>query len=218
MFRLLFLLSSISLTITAPALSAQEVKSIEGKVVDAKGKTIPAGIVRLSSKDPGPPLETLTEIDGTFGFPNLPPGAYQVTVEMAGFQKLTLEGVDPSAEESRRLNLVLKRSEAPPPPSTEISERRPPRGSAETANRSEGGRGFQEVGLDGVSDVDSQKSASPGAGDHRVAPAGEDNSDRLVISGSSTASFGAGDWNDPQFRERMMEMANRMGFGGGEGG
>src|SRR6266487_928036 len=118
---------SLAILIFGPFSLGQEIGPIEGNVVDAKGIAIPAAIVRLSSKEPGPPLETLTETDGTFAFSNLPPGSYQITVEMAGFQKLTLEGVGPSTEESRRLKLVLKRPEAPRSPSAEVSERRPPR-------------------------------------------------------------------------------------------
>src|SRR5206468_8630005 len=108
---------------------------------------------------------------------------------------------------------------APGAPRADGTGRRPPAGAPESGHAPENGRGFQEVTLGALTDLDSLRTLAPTPGvESGTSPAREDNSDLLVISGNSTASFGAGDWNDPQFRERMMEMANRMGFGPGEGG
>src|SRR5437867_6707023 len=110
MFRLLALILS-SVVISAPSFGARSLYTIEGKAVDSKNIPIPGATVRLSSKEPGPPLETLTEVDGTFTFSNLPGGAYEIGVEMPGFQKLSLPGIEATSEPSRRLTLTLKRPE-----------------------------------------------------------------------------------------------------------
>ncbi len=109
MFRLLALILS-SVVISAPSFGAQSLYTIEGKAVDSKNIPIPGATVRLSSKEPGPPLETLTEVDGTFSFSNLPGGAYEIVVEMPGFQKLSLGGIDVASDPSRQLTLTLKQS------------------------------------------------------------------------------------------------------------
>ena len=56
MFCLLALILS-SLAVSAPASAAPPLYPIEGKVVDNKNVPIPGATGRLSSREPGPPLE-----------------------------------------------------------------------------------------------------------------------------------------------------------------
>ena len=204
----------LTVLLLAPPSWSQQLGTIQGKVVDARNSPIPAATVRLSSSPPGPPLETLAEIDGTFSFPNLPSGTYQLVVEMRGFEKFAREGVAPAAETTSPLTSHLA-------PSSSL--RRHPRG-----------RPLSEIGRDAGAERRRPVGTSPSLRGNRIGRAGnrerrarsalspatsppcsmrEDNSDLLVISGTSTASLASGDWNDPAFRERMMEMRERMGFG-----
>ncbi len=199
-----------------PAMASQDLKNIEGKVVDAKNVAIPGATVRLFSNAPGPPMETLTEIDGAFSFTDLPSGAYRLEVEMAGFQKLTREGVDPANEASRKLILAVSRptpAQVAAPAAVERKAKPQRNGNGNASQR------FQEVDLGGLPGAEASQ---PGSAEISPAPgqpaAREDNSDLLVISGNASASVDAGNWNDPNFRQRMMEAADRMGFGGDMGG
>lgn len=57
-----------------------------GKVVDAKGKAIPGATITLSGANISPQSRITNEL-GEYRFEGLPPGAYQVEVEVAGFAK-----------------------------------------------------------------------------------------------------------------------------------
>ena len=183
--------------------------------MDSKGTAIPGASIHLATQAPGPPLETLTDLDGTFAFSNLLPGSFRLEIQMAGFQNIVLEAVDPANESSRQISITLKRPDTAPPPTRTV----PTQGSARP--RPGGGRsqeaatGFQEVGLTGIS-IDEAQTELAGAGSGTGDVAAREN-ETLFISGNSTANIGAADWNDPQFRERIMEMAGGIRFGGGEG-
>ncbi len=197
-------------------LTAQDLKSIEGKVVDAKSVAIPGATVRLFANAPGPPMETLTELDGSFSFLDLPSGAYRLEIEMTGFQKLAREGVDPANDASRKLVLTLSRPKPAQAQAPAATERR--QTPARNGNGAPTGR-FQEVDLGGLPGAETTQPNSADAAPGLSQPGGrEDNSDLLIISGNASASVDAGNWNDPNFRQRMMEAADRMGFMGDMGG
>ncbi len=228
LYRVRWILMNLALLcaggiLAAPQLDAQTLKTIQGKVVDAKGAPVPAAGVRLFSKDPGPPLETVTDFDGTFSFVNLPGGVYRIEVEMRGFEKLSREGISADSESSRTLSLALQRprpAAAARPPATAANQVQ----SGNGRERSNGGNPtFREVDLTGMQETDiTQPTAAAGAADSVSASSPTssigDDSNVLVISGSSSASIDAGDFNNPEFRDRMREMAERMGFGGVGGG
>src|SRR5688572_9766219 len=210
-----FLYSSLLLFLLLPISLAQNPGVIAGRVVDSKGIAIPGASIHLATQAPGPPLETLTDLDGTFAFSNLLPGSFRLEIQMAGFQNIVLEAVDPSNESSRQISITLKRPDTAPPPTRTV----PTQGSARP--RPGGGRsqeaaaGFQEVGLTGIS-VDEAQTDLAGAGSGTGDVAAREN-ETLFISGNSTANIGSADWNDPQFRERIMEMAGGIRFGGADG-
>jgi len=95
---------------------AQEPVSIGGKVTDAKGLSIPGATVRVSTGEQSKPVETLTDLDGSFTFQGLPAGVYQLTVEIAGFLKATKDTVATSADASRNLTIKLESLPRPPRP------------------------------------------------------------------------------------------------------
>jgi hypothetical protein len=203
------------------ALRAQTLNTIQGKVVDAKGTAIPAATVRLFAAAPGPPLETLSDLDGSFSFADLPGGAYRVEVEMTGFQKLTKEGVDPENEASRKLTLGLQRPQPQEAQRPTGGGGRPMNQSLPSGPRNGNAQAFREIDLAGMPGMEGvQTPSGTSVSDTETGAPRQDNSDLLVISGSSSASVDAGDWNDPQFRDRIRQMAEGMGFGGfmGPGG
>src|SRR5262245_24703562 len=72
--------------VLAPWASAQETRgSIEGVVKDSSGAVLPG--VTVEAKAPGvAPLSAVTDDTGTYRFPALVPGRYEVTAALQGFQ------------------------------------------------------------------------------------------------------------------------------------
>ena len=81
---------------------------IAGVVVDEAIRPIQGAVVRL----PGMNMERATEQDGSFGFVDLYPGPYYLTVEMGGFYKAEAM-LEVKSEEFTRAKVVLA---AIPPP------------------------------------------------------------------------------------------------------
>jgi hypothetical protein len=163
-------------------------------------------------------MESMSDSDGVFSFEDLPDGSYRLEVTMAGFQTLVRNGIKPDA--GHKLTLVLQKPQAPQGASAR------PRASNQgsRAQRSNGSEpDFPEIDLSGAGNEDLSRPQTETGGFESGStglPTSQDNSDLLVISGSSSASVDAGNWNDPQFRDRIRQMAEGMGFGGfmGPGG
>ena len=100
-----------ALLLGAGAASAQELTgTIYGEVVDDQGLAIPGATVTLAS-----PQHIQTEVrvtggQGTYRVPLLSPGAYAVTVELAGFQTVTFEDVVLNAGQDIAINATLSPS------------------------------------------------------------------------------------------------------------
>jgi Carboxypeptidase regulatory-like domain len=94
---------------------------IAGKVIDAKGAPIAGATVRLLTDDRNQAAETLTGVDGSFAFPRLAPGVYQLVVEMPGFHKATRSSVDTAIHTSRKLEVLLQPRQQPAPPPAEFN-------------------------------------------------------------------------------------------------
>jgi len=205
---LIFLFTSILLTGSGSA--AQEPISLRGTVRDANGVPIPGATVRLAAGEDAEALETLTDVDGAFGFDDIFLQRYRLTVEMDGFQRLTREGLDLSIPGSRNLTLTLQNPAADRPTSSRPGRPGTPPGAPGRRPRGPG-QAFQEVTLADIPGMEQfQINPDPKGGDPAGTP--RDNSDVLLITGTSTASIFAGDMNDPNFRRDLMDRTRKMGF------
>jgi hypothetical protein len=61
--------------------------SLAGTVVDAQQAAVANASVKLTEQDKNTTLSTITDGEGRFVFPNLLPGRYTLSVEIAGFKK-----------------------------------------------------------------------------------------------------------------------------------
>ncbi|HEU5163018.1 MAG TPA: carboxypeptidase regulatory-like domain-containing protein [Thermoanaerobaculia bacterium] len=79
------LLLFVLLVAAVPLLAQEQTGGIDGRVTDGSGAVLPGVTVSASSSGSGT-LTTVTEANGTFRFPRVPPGVYAVTAELMGFK------------------------------------------------------------------------------------------------------------------------------------
>ena len=184
--------------------AAQDPVSLSGTVTDSNGVPIPAASVRVYS---GSDLlaETLTDLDGLFQFEELPAGLYQLRVEIVGFVKATRDALDVSADADR--NLAIQLEPLPRPAPIKAPSEVPRRQDRTPMPESSSFQAAQVTDLPG-SDL-FQLGLGQETGDLNPLTSREDS--LLFVSGNS-ASLDAGDWNDRDFREQMMDAAQQMGF------
>ena len=67
---------------------AQTTGTVEGAVTDQSNAPLPGVTVELTSPNLQGSRTAVTSADGRYRFPAVPPGAYKVTAELAGFGKV----------------------------------------------------------------------------------------------------------------------------------
>ncbi len=82
--------------------------SLLGTIVDSSGASVPNAQVTITATSTGISRVTRTGDGGTFTFPEVPPGTYQVTVELTGFKKAVRMGVDVLVNASIRVDLTMQ--------------------------------------------------------------------------------------------------------------
>ena len=90
--RVLFAVLGACLAVAAPAI-AQQTGGISGKVVDSGGGVLPGVTVEARSDVLPGPRETVTDANGEYRLPALPPGNYTVKFELSGMQIVTREAL-----------------------------------------------------------------------------------------------------------------------------
>ena len=96
-----FLSSFLAAATAAPA-AQSTLGRVVGIVRDGSGAVMPGASVVLESRATGAVLETTSQADGAFIFPQVRPGYYTVKVELTGFKPVTYNDVkvDPGQEYS----------------------------------------------------------------------------------------------------------------------
>jgi hypothetical protein len=72
---------------------AQGTSEIRGRVVDPQAGVLPGVAVTIRNVETGMFRETLTSADGSYLILNLPPGRYDLTAELTGFNRFQRQGV-----------------------------------------------------------------------------------------------------------------------------
>jgi outer membrane receptor protein involved in Fe transport len=88
--------------------SAQVTGAIAGTVKDASGAVLPGATVTVT----GPALQrekatAVSAADGTYRVPLLPPGTYQVTVDLSGFRPVSRSNIEVAINQQTTVDLVL---------------------------------------------------------------------------------------------------------------
>ena len=90
-------------------LSAQVTSSeLRGSVLDNTGAAVANAKVTASNKATGVNYDTVSDSTGAYAITLLPPGDYQLTVEAAGFRKLSQSGLTLQINQQARVDLTLQ--------------------------------------------------------------------------------------------------------------
>jgi hypothetical protein len=81
--------------------------AVEGRVVDATGAVLPGVAIKVSSDALMLPRETLTDSEGFYRFPALPPGEHTFVFALEGFTAVHREGVHVGAGFTATINVVM---------------------------------------------------------------------------------------------------------------
>src|SRR5215831_13877711 len=85
--------------------------SITGLVLDASGSAIAGAEITATQTETGMSRKTRSGADGSYAFPNLPIGPYQITGSHAGFKKSVDQGRQLHVSEHLGFNLTLQAGE-----------------------------------------------------------------------------------------------------------
>ncbi len=120
-FRLLFFVYSTLVLFSSPIFS-QSTGKIAGKITDKNtGEAIPFANVFVE----GTTLGAAADIDGIYTIVNVPPGVYNITASVVGYQKVTVENIRVNVDFTTRQNFELSSGTIDLPPVIVQGERNP---------------------------------------------------------------------------------------------
>jgi hypothetical protein len=99
----------VAIMVPCPALWAQESASsgIVGQVTDSTRGALPGATVTVTNTGTNAQRTTVTDSEGRFSVPNLPPATYHVRVELSGFSAAEIKEVTLRNGETARPTVVL---------------------------------------------------------------------------------------------------------------
>jgi hypothetical protein len=101
----------VALSVSAPAFAqgggASSTGTIQGRVADAQGAVLPGVTVTATSPALIQPQTTVTSETGNYRFPAVPPGTYELSYELAGFNTLKRSGISITLGFTANVNVEL---------------------------------------------------------------------------------------------------------------
>ena len=82
--------------------------SLVGNVLDATNASIPGAKVKITHIETNQVRETQTTADGTYSFPTIVPGTYEVVISHEGFQTFTQRNVPVRINSTIRVDAALQ--------------------------------------------------------------------------------------------------------------
>ena len=82
--------------------------TINGKVVDPSDAVLPGVTVTISAPQMQGEQTAVTNADGNYRFPGIPPGTYRVTYELPGFAQVVREGIRVTLGFTATLNVTMQ--------------------------------------------------------------------------------------------------------------
>jgi hypothetical protein len=100
-------LLSLVLALAMPAVAQEQRASIEGVVKDASGAVLPGVTVQAKNVGVGSAVSAVTDASGSYRFPALAPGTYEVTATLQGFNVAKMSDVLLSLGQIKNVDLAL---------------------------------------------------------------------------------------------------------------
>src|SRR5258708_263882 len=82
--------------------------SILGTVTDSSGAAVASAKVVVTNASTNAKIEVITNAEGDFTAPLLPPGSYSIAVAAAGFRGLEQTGIRVQVQQQARIDVVLQ--------------------------------------------------------------------------------------------------------------
>ncbi len=108
MARTLLAVATVMVFSVVPAIAQIDRAQIAGFVKDQSGGVIPGATVTATHKQTGLARTTVTEGTGYYVFPSLPPGQYDVAVELQGFKRWVKADVTVDAASNASIDVTLE--------------------------------------------------------------------------------------------------------------
>ncbi|MGA2610767.1 MAG: TonB-dependent receptor [Terriglobia bacterium] len=108
LFRRLALALALACVVAWPAIAVGPTGTIVGTVADPSEAVIPKAQITVRNQETNATREVLTNNDGDFSVPLLPPGVYEVSAEKAGFRRAFYGNVNLNVDQTVRVDFVLQ--------------------------------------------------------------------------------------------------------------
>ena len=97
-----------ALLAVVPGFAQQFRGSLSGRVLDQQQGSIPNAKISVTETETGAKFSTLTNTDGTYVVPFMPPGPYSMTVEASGFKRHVNNNVRITTNEREQIDVVME--------------------------------------------------------------------------------------------------------------
>src|SRR5687768_7973534 len=99
--------TALMVVLTTASLSAQATGELAGRVTDESGGVLPGVTVTATQTDTGFTRTVVTDGEGAWVMPNMPPGPYRLEVSLQGFRTYVQTGIVLQVGQTPTLNAVL---------------------------------------------------------------------------------------------------------------
>ena len=106
--RLLSVLAAVLLLSSSAALRAQTTGRIQGQTLDVQGAVVPGATITITSPALQGSLTQVTDAEGRFRFPSVPPGIYTVKAELSNFKTAEQNSVDVGLDRTVTLPMTMQ--------------------------------------------------------------------------------------------------------------
>src|SRR4051794_22049109 len=106
-----FVVAVLTLAFASAAARAQDTRqngTILGTLSDASGAALPGVTIEVSGRSLQVPRSTVSDQEGRYAIPNLPPGAFRISFTLTGFQTEIRDDFALALGFSARLDVVMK--------------------------------------------------------------------------------------------------------------
>jgi len=98
----------LSLALLSVAMLSAQTASLTGRITDQTNATVPDAAVKLVNTSTGAESKSVTNGEGYFLIPSLPPGEYRVQVEKSGFKSVRSAGIKLDVGQVARIDYVMQ--------------------------------------------------------------------------------------------------------------